>query len=171
MNGIFFVLRIGMPRRDLPEHYGQYTTCYNRWSKNSIWETIMAELQRLADGDHASDDGNDGSAGTVRSHMVDNSSVRVHKHGAGALRDGEPPQIGLSRGGRKTKVHLGINENINEKAMIMSVFPTSDQAAMVIGDKAYDTDAVLGLIETAGATAVIASQSNRKPPRPLDRET
>ncbi len=38
----------------------------------------------------------------------------------------------------------------------------------VVGDKAYDTDAILDLIETAGATAVM--KSNRTSPRPLDRE-
>ena len=41
----------------------------------------------------------------------------------------------------------------------------------MIGDRAYDTDAVLDLIGRAGATAVIPSKSNRKSPRPLDRET
>ena len=30
INGIFFVLRTGTPRRDLPERYGPYTTCCNR---------------------------------------------------------------------------------------------------------------------------------------------
>ena len=41
---------------------------------------------------------------------------------------------------------------------------------MVIGDNGYDTDAVLDLIETAGARAEIPSKSKRNPPRPRDRE-
>ena len=183
MNGIFFVLRTGTPWRDLPERYGPYTTCfnrYNRWSKNGIWASIMEKLQSLAGDDDGSDDGPPGS---VRLRMVDSSSVRVHKHGAGAPRDGEPPQVGLSRGGRTTKVHLGIDGN----EMVKTVFLTPGQAAdcaqaealladlghdeTVIGDKAYDTDAILDLIETAGATAVIPSKSNRRSPRPLNRET
>ncbi|MGH8679174.1 MAG: SsrA-binding protein, partial [Burkholderiales bacterium] len=39
MNGIFFVLRTGVPWRDLPERYGPYTTAYNRfnrWSARGI---------------------------------------------------------------------------------------------------------------------------------------
>lgn len=32
LNGIFWVLRSGAPWRDLPECYGPYTTCYNRYS-------------------------------------------------------------------------------------------------------------------------------------------
>jgi hypothetical protein len=32
LNGIFYVLRTGSPWRDLPERYGPYTTCYNRFN-------------------------------------------------------------------------------------------------------------------------------------------
>ena len=42
---------------------------------------------------------------------------------------------------------------------------------MAVGDKACDADAILDMIETAGATAVIPAKSNRKSPRSLDRET
>ncbi len=183
MNGIFFVLRTGTPWRDLPERYGPYTTCYNRynrWSRNGTWASIMEKLQRLA-GDDDGDD--DGPPGSVRLRMVDSSSVRVHRHGAGAPRDGTPSQVGLSRGGRTTKVHLGIDGN----EMVKTVFLTPGQAAdcaqaealladlghdeTVIGDRAYDTDTVLELIRRAGAAAVIPSRSSRKSPRPLDRDT
>ena len=40
INGIFWVLRTGAPWRDLPEQYGPYTTCYNRynrWSKAGVY--------------------------------------------------------------------------------------------------------------------------------------
>ncbi len=42
---------------------------------------------------------------------------------------------------------------------------------MVIGGRAYDTDAVLELVGRAGAAAVIPSGSSRMSPRPLDRDT
>jgi transposase len=31
LNGIFWVLRSGAPWRDLPDNFGSYTTCYNRF--------------------------------------------------------------------------------------------------------------------------------------------
>ena len=40
LNGIFYALRTGSPWRDLPERYGPYTTCYNRfnrWAKAGVW--------------------------------------------------------------------------------------------------------------------------------------
>lgn len=47
LNGIFFVLRTGVPWDDLPERYGPHTTCYNRfnrWSQQGIWQTIFKEM-------------------------------------------------------------------------------------------------------------------------------
>ena len=32
LNGIFWVLRTEAPWRDLPQYYGPYTTCYNRFN-------------------------------------------------------------------------------------------------------------------------------------------
>jgi transposase len=47
LNGIFWVLRSGAPWRDLPESFGPYTTCYNRflrWRRAGIWSRIMETL-------------------------------------------------------------------------------------------------------------------------------
>jgi len=47
LNAIFYVLRTGMPWRDLPERYGPYTTAYNRfnrWSRRGIWKRIFDAL-------------------------------------------------------------------------------------------------------------------------------
>ena len=32
LNGIFWRLRTGAPWADIPERYGPYTTCYNRYA-------------------------------------------------------------------------------------------------------------------------------------------
>jgi transposase len=46
LNGIFWVLRSGAPRRDLPETYGPRTTCYNRlaagWRMGRIMNALPA---------------------------------------------------------------------------------------------------------------------------------
>jgi transposase len=73
LNGIFWVLRSGSPWRDLPERYGPYTTCYNRfrrWTKAGVWDRIMDAITEAYDGD-------------VR--MIDGTSVRVH-HSAATLK-------------------------------------------------------------------------------------
>ena len=69
LNGIFWILRSGAPWRDLPEGFGPYTTCYNRfvrWRMAGIWDLIMEALVEAHDG-------------SVQ--MIDTSTVRVHQHG------------------------------------------------------------------------------------------
>jgi len=73
LNGIFYVLRTGIPWRDLPSQYGPYTTVYNRfnrWSKSGIWDQIMDAVVDAHNGDVV---------------MIDGTSVRVH-HAAATLK-------------------------------------------------------------------------------------
>ena len=51
LNGIFWVLRSGAPWRDLPQEFGPYTTCYNRfirWRRAGVWSRIMAAFAAIA---------------------------------------------------------------------------------------------------------------------------
>jgi transposase len=46
-NGIFWVLRSGALRCDLPKTHGPRTTCYNRfvrWRQAGVWDQIMVRL-------------------------------------------------------------------------------------------------------------------------------
>jgi transposase len=70
LNGVFWVLRSGAPCRDLPDSFGPYTTCYNRfvrWRRAGVWGKIMNALARDRD---------------AAVQMIDTSIVRVHQHGA-----------------------------------------------------------------------------------------
>src|SRR5262245_47432713 len=52
LNGIFWVLRSGAPWRDLPNDFGPYTTCYNRfvrWRRAGVWGRIMNALATAHD--------------------------------------------------------------------------------------------------------------------------
>jgi transposase len=65
LNGIFWVLRSGAPWRDLPETFGPYTTCYNRfvrWRRACVWGTIMNALAGAHD---------------VAVQMIDTSIIRA----------------------------------------------------------------------------------------------
>ena len=72
MNAIFYVLRTGMPWRDLPERYGPYTTAYNRfnrWSRRGIWKRIF---DRLA------------SQSRDSLYLIDSTIVKAHRAASGA---------------------------------------------------------------------------------------
>ncbi len=67
MNGIFYVLRTGMPWRDLPARYGPYTTVYNRfnrWSRRGIWKRIFDQLA---------------SKSRDSLHLIDSTIVKAHR--------------------------------------------------------------------------------------------
>jgi transposase len=52
LNGIFWVLRSGSPWRDVPDDFGPYTTCYNRfvrWRRAGVWGSIMDALAKAHD--------------------------------------------------------------------------------------------------------------------------
>ena len=86
LSGILWVLRTGSPWRDLPECYGPYTTCYNRfnrWRKKGVWDRLMDAVVEAYDGNV---------------QMIDSSSVRVHQHAAGAKKGGPDRCMGRSRG-------------------------------------------------------------------------
>jgi transposase len=83
LNGIYWRLRTGSPWADIPERYGPYTTCYNRfvrWARIGVWDRIFAAVSAAYEGSEQS---------------VDSSSIRVHQHGANAKRGAqkapEPP--------------------------------------------------------------------------------
>jgi len=72
MNAIFYVLRTGVPWRDLPERYGPYTTAYNRfnrWSRRGIWKRMFDRL-----------------AAKSRDilHLIDSTIVKAHRAASGA---------------------------------------------------------------------------------------
>jgi len=52
LNGIFRILRSGAPWRDLPQAFGPYTTCYNRfvrWRQAGVWSRIIDALAAARD--------------------------------------------------------------------------------------------------------------------------
>src|ERR1700753_339652 len=74
------------PWRDLPEIFGPYTTCYNRfvrWRRAGVWGHIIDALAA------AHDDA---------IQMIDTSIVRVHQHGACIIRT-QRQSLVRSRGG------------------------------------------------------------------------
>lgn len=70
LNGIFWRFRTGSPWADIPERYGPYTTCYNRfvrWREAGIWDRHLSAMSEAVDGEIV---------------MIDSLSVRVHQHAA-----------------------------------------------------------------------------------------
>ena len=87
INGILWRFRTGSPWADIPERYGPYTTCYNRfvrWRKAGVWDRLLSSVSAAFDGELV---------------MIDSSSIRVHQHGA-TLKRGPQGTVRISVCGR-----------------------------------------------------------------------
>ena len=77
INGILWKVRTGAPWRDLPEEYGPWQTCYDRfvrWRRDGTWDRLLAHVQT--------------KSGTVSDVLVevslDSTVIRAHQHAARA---------------------------------------------------------------------------------------
>ena len=97
LNAVFYVLRTGMPWRDLPERYGPYTPAYNRfnrWSRRGIWKRVF---DTLAAKSHNS------------LHLIDSTIVKAHRSASGA------------KGGRKIRRSASAGAGAARKSMPVSM--------------------------------------------------
>jgi transposase len=79
INGILWKVRTGAPWRDLPERFGPWQTCYDRfvrWRRDGTWERLLSQVQ--AKSDVVSD--------VLVEVSLDSTVVRAHQHAAGARR-------------------------------------------------------------------------------------
>jgi len=72
-NAILYVLRTGVPWRDLPKCYGYWHTVYlrfNKGSKRGVWWYVLMHLQQHK---------------KLKMHVVlaDSTTFKVHRHGGG----------------------------------------------------------------------------------------
>jgi transposase len=162
INGIFWILRSGAPWRDLPEGFGPYTTCYNRFAGERLASGTLI-MEALAEA-------HDGSV-----QMIDTSIVRVHQHG-GYAGGGETRLIGRSRGGLTTKIHACVDtdglpvrfelttDEAHDNRLVTELLSDLKSGAMLLADRGYDADWIREFAGEHGAWANIPPKRNRKGP-------
>ena len=163
LNGIFGVLRSGAPWRDLPDDFGPYTTCYNRfvrWRRAGVWGRIMDTLAIAHD---------------ASVQMIDTSIVRVHQHGACIVRNGRQ-SIGRSRGGLGSKIHAVVDTNGLPVRLALTAGEAHDNrladkllwrlkpGSMLLADRGDDADWTRAFAARTGALANIPPRCNRREP-------
>jgi transposase len=163
LNGIFWVLRSGAPWRDLPDNFGPYTTCYNRfvrWRRAGVWGGLMNALAATHD---------------VAVQMIDTSIIRVHQHAACIGRN-RRQSMGRSRGGLTSKIHAVVDTNGLPVRLALSAGEAHDNrlagkllsrlkaGTMLLADRGYDADWIRALAAKKCAWANIPPRSNRNDP-------
>ena len=163
LNGIFWVLRSGAPWRDLPDNFGPYTTCYNRfvrWRRAGVWAKLMSALAGAHD---------------AAVQMIDTSIVRVHQHGACITRN-RRQSMGRSRGGLTSKIHAVVDTNglpvrlaltageAHDNRLAGKLLSRLKSETMLLADRGYDADWIRSLAAEKGAWANIPPRCNRTEP-------
>ncbi len=96
LEGILYHMRTGIPWRDLPREFGDWSVVFRRfnlWSKKGVMTEIFEFLSRLNDPQWL---------------FIDGSIVKTHQDGASVKAPLEQA-IGKSRGGNSTKIHLAVD--------------------------------------------------------------
>src|ERR1022692_3167808 len=92
VSAIFYILRTGIPWRDLPAHFGPWTSVYTRfrrWCAAGLFARMLAFVSSAAEGEL---------------RHIDCSHIKLHQDGTNP-RGGQATQaIGRTKGGINTKV-------------------------------------------------------------------
>jgi transposase len=167
VEAVVYVLRTGLAWEDLPERFGKANSVYRRfrrWCQQGIWDELF---ERGIPGDE------------LETVMVDATITKAQRFASGA-RGGGAEDVGRSRGGLTTKIHALVDRRGRPLCYLLTPGQAADcrhaetllkdvALACLIGDRAYDTDAIRAWCAEHGVEVVIPSKRNRKTPIPHDR--
>lgn len=168
IEGVWFVARSGCQWRLLPERYGSWRAVHMRfkeWSNKGIWRQLFESMHIEVD---------------KEAIMIDATVIRAHACSAGYQKDsGDQEALGRSKGGFTMKIHALVDALGNPLKFILTPGQRHDitqaeslllniENTTVIADKAYDSNALIEVIDKQKSIAVIPSKKNRKVQREYD---
>jgi len=159
VEAMIYILRTGVPWRDLPERFGKWASVYSRWRRRilcGLWERILSALAQ-------------GAHGTTR--FVDSTYIKLHQDGANPAGGQQAQCIGLTKGGLNTKLTaLGDSSG---RAVSLSLLPgqCSEIEAVephlcrlrghtLVGDKWFDADSLRERVRRQGGDTCIPRRKN-----------
>jgi transposase len=158
VEGVLFRLRTGLPWRDLPEYFGHWNSVFktfNNWAKRGVWQKVFNALKVDPDFEWG---------------FIDGSYVKAHQHSAGAKSDEQG--IGLSRGGKTTKIHMVVDGfglpidfeitggQVHDSEIADELIDRTNVFEFMMADKGYDKESLRELLVKKGSTPIIPRRNN-----------
>lgn len=170
LSGILWVINTGSAWRQMPKIFGKWTTVYSRfrrWSKAGIFERIFKIFaKRVKKRCHA---------------MMDSTYIKAHRTASICACGDEDRKIGISRGGKTTKIHILCNEDgipfdylitggeVHDVKVALELLGRHPITGL-IADKAYGSRTVREKLERRKIKVCIPPKSNSKCPWTYDEK-
>ncbi|MCA3720623.1 IS5 family transposase [Phenylobacterium sp.] len=163
LSGIVHALRCGGRWTDCAGVYGPKKTLYNRfvrWAERGIWEDIFSALA--------------GAEDAPDRLFVDSTCIKVHRCAGGGKGGPLAHGVGLTKGGRNTKLHAVCDAkgrplvllltpgNVHDCKVAQLCIEAMPPSAELVADKGYDSQALREWLAGRGTQAVIPPRKNRK---------
>lgn len=160
VSGVLYILRTGVPWRDLPPRFGPWSSVYTRfrrWSASGLWDRMLAEVVRPED--------------SIRS--VDCSHIKVHRHGANTAGGQHAQAMGRTKGGLNTKLAAVVDGVGRAVAIALAPGHHHDLRAIaplepalhgcaVAADRAFDATPLRSALAAAKSVVAIPPRAKRK---------
>jgi transposase len=168
LTGIWFVLRTGLPWRDLPECFGPWGSVYTRlrrWCASGLFARMLKVLGRRA-------------CGGLR--HLDCSHIKLHQHGANPVGGQEAQAMGRTKGGLNTKLSALVDRHGRAVALSLAPGPQHDQHAAlpvlrglkgrcIVADKGFDSNIFRRKLRRRHAAPCIPPRKGRRQPARFHR--
>ena len=163
IQGIFWMLDNGAKWKDLPARFGSKSTVhrwFKKWVEDGVFEMVMREAGRCVE---------QCDGFKLYECFIDGTFAKAKGGGDG---------IGCTKAGKGVKIMILVDAkglpvaidtapaNPHESGLVQQLFEfmlTDDNPERVIGDKAYDSDALADQLAQDGIELIAPHRKNRKP--------
>jgi transposase len=162
MQGIFWILDNGAKWKDLPRRFGSKSAVhrwFKRWVEDGVFENIMRDAGRLVE---------ERDGYRLYECFIDAtfSKAKGGGDGIGCTRVGKGVKIMVLVDARGLPVAIDTaSASPHETRLVQRLFEfmlTEETPERIIGDRAYDSDALDAELDAAGIELIAPHQKNRK---------